>query len=112
MTPYHFYESARRLRAWANRKNQPLSLISIQLPEMSNDALVACARELNHELRGGDLLARMGERTFVLLLLGDEKGAGHLVFRLSNTLKPKLNFSTTELSMDEDLAEGLHRLGV
>ena len=112
MTPYHFYESARRLRAWANRKNQPLSLISIQLPVMDDDGLVACARELNHELRGGDLLARMGERNFVLLLVGDEIGAGHLVFRLSNTIKPKLNFSTTELSMDEDLAEGLHRLGV
>lgn len=112
MTPYHFYESAKRLRSWADRKDQPLSLISIRIPEMSDDALVACARALNDELRGGDLLSRMGERVFVLLLVGDEVGAGHLVFRLSNTIKPKLSFATTWLSKEEEITVGLDRLCV
>jgi len=112
MTPYHFYESSRRLRSWADRKGQSLALIAIRLPEMSDDELVACSRELNSELRGGDLLARMGERVLVLLLVGDEVGAGHLVFRLSNTVKPKLEFQTTWLSSDEEITSGLDRLGV
>jgi GGDEF domain-containing protein len=112
MTPYHFYESARRIRSWAERKDQALSLIAIRIPEMSDDALVECARSLNNELRGGDLLARMGERVFVLLLVGDEVGAGHLVFRLSNIIKPKLSFTTTFLSTKEEITAGLDRLGI
>ena len=112
MTPYHFYESAKRLRSWADRKDQPLALISIRIPPMSDDELVACARALNYELRGGDLLARMGERVLVLLLVGDEEGAGHLLFRLSNKVKPKLEFAITRLSKNEDLVLGLDRLGV
>ena len=112
MTPFHFYESAKRVKSWADRKGQPLSVIAIRLPEMTDDALVNSARKLNSELRGGDLLARMGERTFVLLLLGDEEGAGHLIFRLANTIKPKLDFSKTSFSEDETLVEALNRLGV
>ena len=112
MTPFHFYESAKRVKSWANRKGQALALIAIRLPEVSDDVLVDSARKLNSELRGGDLLARMGERTFVLLLLGDEEGAGHLIFRLANTIKPKLDFSSTFFSEGETLVEALNRLGV
>ena len=112
MTPFHFYESAKRVKSWADRKGQPLSVIAIRLPEMTDDALVNSARKLNSELRGGDLLARMGERTFVLLLLGDVEGAGHLIFRLANTIKPKLDFSRTFFSKDETIVEALNRLGV
>lgn len=112
MTPFHFYESAKRIKSWANRKGQALAVIAIQLPEMSDDLLVECSRKLNRELRGGDLLARMGERTLVLLLLGDQEAARHLIFRLSNTIKPKLEFSSTEFSENEMLADALNRLGV
>lgn len=112
MTPYHFYESANRLRSWADRKGQPLSLISIRLPSLADDDLVACARSLNSELRGGDLLARMGNFVFVLLLVGDEASAGYLIFRLSNTIKPKLAFDSTWLARDEDISVGLDRLSV
>lgn len=112
MTPFHFYESAKRVKSWADRKSQPLSVIAIRLPEMTDDELVNSARKLNSELRGGDLLARMGERTFVLLLLGDQEGAGHLIFRLANTIKPKLDFSSTFFSEDETIVEVLNRLGV
>ena len=112
MTPFHFYESAKRVKSWANRKGQALAIIAIQLPEISDDLLVACARKMNSELRGGDLLARMGERTFVLLLLGDEEAAGHLIFRLSNTIKPKLDFKSILFDEDENLVDALNRLGV
>ena len=112
MTPYLFYESARRLQSWADRKGQPLALISIRAPEISDDLLVECARKLNDELRGGDLLTRMGERTFVLLLLGDKEGAGHLIFRLSNTIKPKLKYESTEVAPKESLVTAMERLAV
>lgn len=112
MTPFHFYESAKRLLSWADRRDQPLSIISIQIPEMSDDALVECARALNNELRGGDLLARMGKRVFVLLLVGDEVAAGHLVFRLSNSIKPRLKYATTWLSKGEEITLGLDRLAI
>jgi GGDEF domain-containing protein len=112
MTPFHFYESAKRVSSWANRKGQALAIIAIHLPEMTDDLLVDCARKLNSELRGGDLLARMGERVFVLLLLGDEEGAGHLIFRLANTIKPKLEFSLTSFQANENLVQALNRLGV
>ena len=112
MTPFHFYESAKRVKSWADRKGQALAVISIHLPNLSHDALVHAARTLNGELRGGDLLARMGEQVFVLLLLGDEEGAGHLIFRLSNTIKPRLEFNSTSLSESETLVDALSRLGV
>lgn len=112
MTPFHFYESAKRTKSWAIRKGQPLALISIQLPEMSDDSLVECARKLNSELRGGDILARIGDRTFVLLLLGDQEGAGHLIFRLANTIKPELEFASTFFHEEENLVEALNRLGI
>ena len=112
MTPYYFYESAWRLRSWANRRAQPLSLIAIDLQGISLDDLVRCARELNAELRGGDLLARMQDKRFLLLLLGDLQSAHHLIFRLSNRIKPKLKFQATELSADEDLLKALERLDI
>lgn len=112
MTPFHFYESAKRVKSWADRKGQALAVISIHLPNLSDDALVHAARTLNKELRGGDLLSRMGEQVFVLLLLGDEEAAGHLIFRLSNTIKPRLEFNSTSLGESETLVNALSRLGV
>ncbi|MEY2841377.1 MAG: hypothetical protein RLY74_518 [Actinomycetota bacterium] len=112
MTPYFFYESAWRLRSWANRRAQPLSLIAIDLQGISLDDLVRCARELNAELRGGDLLARMQDERFLLLLLGDLQSAHHLIFRLSNRIKPKLKFQATELVADEDLLKAFERLDI
>jgi hypothetical protein len=54
----------------------------------------------------------MGNFVFVLLLVGDEASAGHLIFRLSNTIKPKLAFDSTWLARDEDISVGLDRLSV
>jgi hypothetical protein len=54
----------------------------------------------------------MGEQVFVLLLLGDEEAAGHLIFRLSNTIKPRLEFNSTSLGESETLVNALSRLGV
>lgn len=112
MTPFNFYQSAERLQSWANRREQPLSLISITIPSMSEERLARCARELLAELRGGDLLCRMGEFRFVLLLLGDEAAAGHLIFRLQNVIKPKLDFASIGFDAGEDLVYALERLGI
>ena len=111
-TPFYFYESAKRVRSWANRKGQPLSLISIQPPEIADDPFAKFARSLIDELRGGDLICRMGERNLVLLLLGDLAAAGHLIFRLENRIKPKSKYEATELAMGESLVAALDRLGI
>lgn len=112
MTPFHFYESAKRVRSWADRREQPLSLISISLAGNDEDVKVACARSLLRELRGGDLLCRMGDENFVLLMLGDSTAAGHLRFRLENLIKPRLTFEVREVGKDEDLVSALAALGV
>lgn len=112
VTPFYFYESAKRLRSWADRKGQALSLISIKLPDLDDDQIVACASKLSNELRGGDLLTRMGNQLFVLLLLGDRTGAEHLIFRLTHTIKPRLNYEATEIAKDETLIKALERLAV
>ena len=112
MTPFYFYESARRLQSWANRREQPLSLISIKLSGLSEDEITGCAHQLSEELRGGDLLARMGREAFVLLLLGDLSGAQHLIFRLENKVKPRLEFNATQFSSKETLVSALERLEI
>jgi GGDEF domain-containing protein len=112
MTPFYFYESAWRLRAWAERRQQALSLVSIDLSGVPEDDLVRCARELTAELRGGDLLARMSAEKFLLLLLGDLQGANQLIFRLSNRFKPRLKFEATEIVPQENLANALSRINI
>lgn len=112
MTPFYFYESARRLQAWASRREQPLALISIKLSGLSEDEITRCAHELTEELRGGDLLARIGREAFALLLLGDLTGANHLIFRLENKIKPRLDFKATQIQSDETLVTALERLEI
>jgi GGDEF domain-containing protein len=112
MTPFYFYESARRLQSWANRREQPLTLISIKLLGLSEDEITGSAHQLTEELRGGDLLARMGKEVFVLLLLGDLSGAKHLIFRLENKVKPRLEYNSTQLQSNESLVSALERLEI
>jgi hypothetical protein len=54
----------------------------------------------------------MQDERFLLLLLGDLQSAHHLIFRLSNRIKPKLKFQATELPADEDLLKALERLDI
>jgi GGDEF domain-containing protein len=112
MTPFYFYESARRLQSWANRREQPLTLISIKLLGLNEDEITGSAHQLTEELRGGDLLARMGKEVFVLLLLGDLTGANHLIFRLENKVKPRLEYNSTQLQSNESLVSALERLEI
>ncbi len=112
MTPFYFYESAKQLRFWADRKGQPLALISIRASGLSDEELASCSRALLNELRGGDLLCRMGERNLVLLLVGDKESAGHLIFRLENVIKPRLKYEAIGLEIGRSLIEALEELGV
>lgn len=112
LAPQYFYESSERLVSWAQRTERHTSLIAIRLENLSDDDLVKCATEINSELRGGDLLARMQERVFVLHLLGDELGANQLVFRLRNKVKFDLEFQVTQITNDEKLTVALSRLGI
>jgi len=112
MTPFHFYESVKRIRSWADRREQPLALIYISLIGREEDVIVSCARSLLSELRGGDLLCRMGKESFVLLMLGDKVAAGHLIFRLENVIKPRLKYNSLEVSKKDELVHALSALGV
>lgn len=112
LAPAYFYESAERLLSWAERSHNSVSLISIRLTGLNDDLLLKCARDLIAELRGGDLLARMGQQTFALLLLGDKIGAEQLIFRLRNTIKPELNYESTLIEVGEGVEAGLLRLAI
>ena len=112
MTPVYFYESLHRLRSWAQRSDNPVTLIAINLKGLSDDQLLKAARDLNSELRGGDLLARMAPSRFLLALVADQLGARQFLFRITNKLKTASNFQLLELSPSKDLAEALSEIDI
>ena len=112
MTPVYFYESLIRLRSWAQRSDNPVTLIAINLKDLSDDQLLEVARDLNSELRGGDLLARMAVDSFILALVADQLGARQFLFRITNKIKAANNFQVIELNPGKDLAEALSEIGI
>ena len=112
LAPLYFYESSQRLISWAERTGRQTSLISIQLGDLNDAQIIKCASDLDVELRGGDLLARMSEKLFVLHLIGDLLGAKQLIFRLENKIKVDLIFAALELETGEGISSALKRLGV
>jgi GGDEF domain-containing protein len=112
MTPVYFYESLNRLRSWAQRSDNPVTLIAINLKDLSDDQLLEVARDLNSELRGGDLLARMAVDSFILALVADQLGARQFLFRITNKIKAVSNYQVIELTPDKDLAEALSEIGI
>jgi len=112
MTPVYFYESLNRLRSWAQRSDNPVTLIAINLKDLSDDQLLEVARDLNSELRGGDLLARMAVDSFILALVADQLGARQFLFRITNKIKAASNYQVIELTPDKDLAEALSEIGI
>ena len=112
MAPVYFYESSERLLSWAERSHHPVSIIAMRLTQINDDDLVRCARQISSELRGGDLLARIGTYNFALLLLGDSMGAEQLIFRLRNTIKESIDYEHTQIEVGEAVADGLARLNI
>jgi len=112
MTPVYFYESLIRLRSWAQRSDNPVTLIAIILKDLSDDQLLEVARDLNSELRGGDLLARMAVDSFILALVADQLGARQFLFRITNKIKAASNYQVIELNPGKDLAEALSEIGI
>jgi GGDEF domain-containing protein len=112
MSPVYFYESLNRLRSWAQRSDNPVTLIAINLKDISDDQLLEVARDLNSELRGGDLLARMAVDSFILALVADQLGARQFLFRITNKIKAASNYQVIELTPDKDLAEALSEIGI
>jgi hypothetical protein len=89
-----------------------VTLIAINLKGLSDDQLLKAARDLNSELRGGDLLARMAPSRFLLALVADQLGARQFLFRITNKLKTASNFQLLELSPSKDLAEALNEIDI
>jgi len=112
MSPVYFYESLNRLRSWAQRSDNPVTLIAIILKDLSDDQLLEVARDLNSELRGGDLLARMAVDSFILALVADQLGARQFLFRITNKIKAASNYQVIELTPDKDLAEALSKIEI
>ena len=112
MTPVYFYESLHRLRSWAQRSDNPVTLIAINLKDLSDDQLLEVARDLNSELRGGDLLARMAVDSFILALVADQLGARQFLFRITNKIKAASNYQVIELTPDKDLSEALSEIEI
>ncbi|NDB37348.1 MAG: GGDEF domain-containing protein [Actinobacteria bacterium] len=112
LAPLYFYESSQRLISWAERSGRHTALILLELGDLEDEAIIKCAVDLGVELRGGDLLARMSEKQFVLHMIGDLNGARQLIFRLENKIKADFSLSAVELKRGEEIASALMRLGV
>lgn len=112
IAPNLFYESAERMKSWSDRSGQALSMIAIEFNQPTEDELVHAARMMSAELRGGDLLARLGELSFALLLVGDHESAQHVIFRLENTVKPKANFRFSPINAREPISKALDRVSI
>jgi GGDEF domain-containing protein len=89
-----------------------VTLIAINLKDLSDDQLLEVARDLNSELRGGDLLARMAVDSFILALVADQLGARQFLFRITNKIKAANNYQVIELTPDKDLAEALSEIEI
>ena len=87
-------------------------MIAFDLTGLSDDKLLEVARELNSELRGGDLLARMGPTKFLIALVADQLGAMQFLFRITNKIETTSKYQLIELSPSKDLAEALSEIDV
>ena len=67
LMPAAFYDGLMKALAAARRNNHPLTLIKFQIPR-SQDA-INFAQLLVENSRADDLIARMGEREFLILLV-------------------------------------------
>ena len=112
MTPWIFYESAQRLRSWASRSRQQLSLIAIELDGSHDENFVRSVREIESEMRGGDLVARMSVETLVVMLVGDVTAADHVIQRLDEKIRPRPRFRKIELEEKMELAVALDALAI
>jgi GGDEF domain-containing protein len=112
MAPAYFYESLSRLRSWGQRSENAVTLIAFDLTGLSDDKLLEVARELNSELRGGDLLARMAPTKFLIALVADQLGAMQFLFRITNKIETTSKYQIIELSPSKDLAEALSEIDV
>ncbi len=76
--------------AGAARIHAPWSLVAVQFPAGSEPALVGrreALKPLREAMEPGDLLAKMGDRTFVVLLLGKSGAQGDLYLWMLRRLR-------------------------
>lgn len=112
MAPQLFYESAERLISWSRRREEATSIIVADTSQLDEDSMINLARGLAAELRGGDLLSRLGIWNLVLFIVGDERAAAQLIFRLENSVKPKVSYRSATFHQGEELISALSRLGI
>jgi GGDEF domain-containing protein len=112
MAPQLFYESAERLISWSRRRDEATSIIVADTSPLDEDSMTNLARELAAELRGGDLLSRLGIWNLVFFIVGDERAAAQLIFRLENSVKPKVSYRSVTFHQGEELISALSRLGI
>lgn len=112
MAPQLFYESAERLISWSRRRDEATSIIVADTSPLDEDSMINLARGLAAELRGGDLLSRLGIWNLVLFIVGDERAAAQLIFRLENSVKPRVSYRSVTFHQGEELISALSRLGI
>lgn len=96
-TPPVFYDALRREVSFAKREGNKVAIVKFQLPNRANaDQLLYFANELELNVRHHDLIARITEREFAVLLRFDfdiRSACESLISRMKNVEKREFHYA-------------------
>ncbi len=119
MAPELFYENCARTIAVAEREGTSLFGMAISLDfkegesiNKMSEEIIGMAATLNEQLRAGDLLCRIGERIFVLLIRGDIEVEKSIYSRIAASTVTNFTYLAEEHISGSSIQELLSSLRV
>ena len=113
-TPPVFYDALKREVSFAKREGNQVAVIKFQLPNSATaDQLLYFANELELNVRHHDLIARLAEREFAVLLRFDfdiTSACEALIARLKNVEKREFFYALAQSDGTKDVAKLLEEL--
>jgi GGDEF domain-containing protein len=109
LAPPLYYEEITRELARLNRNTIALCVIRIEIPSTSDESeIINFTDALVNGARAEDLIARVGEFEFGLLIRGDEKVVDKFIARIN--FEVELSYACTNVIAGEATLELLNRL--
>lgn len=109
LAPPLYYEEMARELARLQRRYLELCAIRLEIPKtLSKSEIVSFADALSNSARAEDLIARIGEFEFGILIRGDEKFVEKLIARID--FKIEVKYACTTAQVGEDTLDLLNRL--